>query len=140
MTTLKSWNLFIDDLRDVSYISRPDLTFEIARSYEEAVALCEKFECLPSYISFDHDLGWDSCVPFFGSSILAPVEPGSAAKSGYDFALYFVDSVLDGKYKVPKNFSYTIHSSNPSGKVNINSLLTNFLNHVNRNKDLFSVA
>lgn len=138
MTTSNSWNLFIDDLRDVSYISRPDLKFEVARSYEEAVELCKKFRSLPSFISFDHDLGWDSCVPFFGSSILAPVEPGSAAKSGYDFAIYFVESVLDGKYKVPKNFSYAIHSSNPAGAININSLMTNFLNHANRNKDLFS--
>jgi len=96
--------LFIDDIREPV-----DNTFDIVRSYDDAIAYMQSFGC-PREISFDHDLG------------------EAIAKTGFDVAKWMVDRDLDtnGKF-IPAGFEYYVHSANPVGAANIKGLLDNYL-------------
>lgn len=106
-----SWNMFLDDLREVSYTRRfrdlleyPVDSFVVARSYDEAVSLCKARGC-PSVITFDHDLG---------------LESDGSEKTGYDLAKWLVEMDLDAEGKfIPEDFYAHVHSSNPVGAANI---------------------
>ncbi|MGH2308113.1 cyclic-phosphate processing receiver domain-containing protein [Aliarcobacter sp. ERUVET-8] len=100
--------LYLDDVRDL-----PDESFDLARSYEEAV-LFVKENGIPPFISFDHDLGVD--------------ENEKLLPTGFDFAKWLVEMDMDNIYKFPENFSFHVHSANPVGKGNIESYLNNYLN------------
>lgn len=84
----------------------------IVRSFEEAINFVEE-NGIPTFISFDHDLGCD--------------EMGNILKSGYDFAKWLVDMDIKNVHKFPDNFTFNIHSANPIGKNNIKSILNNYL-------------
>lgn len=119
-----SWNLFLDDIRDPSYINS-DKIFVIARSFDEAVSLILEHGC-PSFISFDHDLGWDQLKP--GDHVLITELPKDE-KSGYDLVKWMIEADLDDTIKIPENFSFSVHSANPVGAENIRNLLSNYIKH-----------
>ena len=107
--------MYLDDIRE------PKDSYDvIVRSYEEAVMFVQK-NGIPSYISFDHDLGCE--------------DTGEILKSGYDFAKWLVDMDIENIYKFPDNFSFNIHSANPIGRNNINSILNNYLKFKVRYKE-----
>lgn len=102
-----TWNLFIDDERDPPNDGRE---WVIARSGREVMNYFLNLG-MPSYISFDHDLGRDE-------------------GTGYDIAKLLVD--IDMKtphdvYKFPADFDFYVHSQNPIGKANIEAYLNNYL-------------
>ncbi|WP_152057095.1 cyclic-phosphate processing receiver domain-containing protein [Aliarcobacter butzleri] len=99
--------MFLDDIR----VPKNDYDV-IVRSFEEAVNFVKE-NGIPTFISFDHDLGCD--------------EMGNILKSGYDFAKWLVDMDIENIYKFPNNFTFDIHSANPIGKNNIKSILNNYL-------------
>ncbi len=99
--------LYLDDIR-----TPQDDSFEIVRSYDEAVAYVKEHG-IPHYISFDHDLGVDA--------------HHKVLPSGYDFARWLVEMDMDGVYSIPVDFSFYVHSANPIGKANIESYLNNYL-------------
>ena len=102
-----SYSMYLDDIRE------PKNNFDvIVRSYENAVDYILK-NGIPKYISFDHDLGLD--------------ENGNIAKSGHDLAKWLVEISLDGILKFPDDFDFNVHSANPIGKNNIESILNNYL-------------
>lgn len=99
--------MFLDDIRE------PKNNYDvIVRNYDEAINFVKQ-KGIPSFISFDHDLGCD--------------EKGKVLKSGYDFAKWLVDMDIENIYKFPNNFSFEVHSANPIGRNNINSILNNYL-------------
>ena len=99
--------MFLDDIRE------PKNNYDvIVRSFEEAINFVKE-NGIPTYISFDHDLGCD--------------EIGNILKSGYDFAKWLVDMDIENIHKFPNNFTFDIHSANPIGKNNIKSILNNYL-------------
>ena len=100
--------LYLDDVRDL-----PDESFDLARSYDEAVNYVKQHG-IPTFISFDHDLGVD--------------ENEKLLPTGFDFAKSLVQMDMDNIYKVPENFSFNVHSANPVGKANIEGYLKNYLN------------
>ncbi len=100
--------LYLDDIRHPKYVNE----YIIVRSYDEAVAFVEEYG-IPKIISFDHDLGMDK-----DENILP---------SGYDFAKWLVEMDMEGKYKIPKEFRFNVHSANPVGKKSIESYLNNYL-------------
>ena len=99
--------MFLDDIR----VPKNDYDV-IVRSFEEAINFVNE-NGIPTFISFDHDLGCD--------------EIGNILKSGYDFAKWLVDMDIENIYKFPNNFTFDIHSANPIGKNNIKSILNNYL-------------
>ena len=99
--------MFLDDIRD------PKNDYDvIVRSFEEAINFVKE-NGIPTFISFDHDLGCD--------------EMCNILKSGYDFAKWLVDMDIENIYKFPDNFNFDIHSANPIGKNNIKAILNNYL-------------
>ena len=98
--------LYLDDIRIPK-----DSSFEIVRSYKEAVAFVKE-RGAPDYISFDHDLG---------------IEPGVIEKTGYDFAKWLVEADMNKEIDIPIHFRFNVHSANPIGAKNIESYLKNYL-------------
>ena len=99
--------IFIDDLRPL-----PDDSYILLRSYDEAVNYVKQ-NGIPSFISFDHDLGID--------------ENDNLLPSGYDFAKWLVEMDMENLYTFPDDFSFYVHSANPVGKANIETYLNNYL-------------
>lgn len=99
------YRLFVDDER---YPAQED--WIIARSCEEAIAYVRELG-MPTHVAFDHDLG--------------------GALSGYDLALFLTNHALDGN-PFPDDFSYSIHSMNPIGRMNIQGLMNSFLREYNK--------
>jgi len=99
--------MYLDDIR----IPVEKFDF-IVRSYDEAILVIKKYG-VPTFISFDHDLGID--------------DNEELLKSGFDLVKWLIESDLNGSYKLPSNFTYKVHSQNPVGKQNIISLLEAYL-------------
>jgi len=102
-----TWNLFIDNER---YPPSDGREWVIARSGQEVL---NEFldRGMPSYISFDYDLGENS-------------------GTGYDIAKILIDIDMGtpiDMYRFPKNFSFYVHSQNLIGKTNIERLLNRYL-------------
>ena len=104
---MMSYNLFIDDLREVSYISNivspfVESDWKVCRTSSDAIS-CVIEHGIPEFISFDHDLGEEDTVMVFLKkwTVLFPLN------------------------KFP---DYYIHSSNPVGKENIESFVRSFNN------------
>ncbi len=99
--------MFLDDIR----VPKNDYDV-VVRSFEEAINFVKE-NGIPSFISFDHDLGCD--------------QMGNILQSGYDFAKWLVDMDIEDIHKFPENFTYDIHSANIIGRNNIKSILNNYL-------------
>lgn len=95
------YKLYLDDLRD----PRTPGPWLCARSFKAAVDIVLD-KGLPTYCSFDHDLGEDA--------------------SGYDFAKWMVEYELDGLGRFPDDFEFNVHSANPVGVEAINQYLNNY--------------
>lgn len=119
-----TWNLFIDDerlLSDVKWAAYQirekyrDEQWVIARNIDEVIELIHE-KGMPSFISFDHDLG-------------------DKTATGYDIAKLLIDWDIDEYYSFPDNFNFYVHSLNPIGKANIENLLKGYFNAKNRAND-----
>ncbi len=92
-----NWKLFLDDER-----YPVDNTWVIARNVDDAIWYVTNYG-MPSFISFDHDLG-----PF--------------KQSGMDLAKWLVGYIMDNDVNID-NFEFYVHSQNPVGAENIRSLM-----------------
>lgn len=104
-----SWILFIDDLRDPSYVGLTGSILErtiVARSSAEARHAVIK-NGAPAEIHFDHDLGGDDTAMNFVNWLIK-----------YDMVNDLINK---------SNFVYRVHSSNPVGKANIEGKLEHYL-------------
>lgn len=114
--------LFLDDERKPSAVTWISIggvghmaaDWQIVRSMDEAINWVRKYG-FPDVISFDHDLGEAHYSGNFADG-----------KTGYDFAKWLIEFDLDTK-TMPVGFSFTVHSLNPVGKVNIENLLNNYI-------------
>jgi hypothetical protein len=101
------WKLYLDDIR-----TPKDPTYVIARTVDDAQYLV--LSCgVPSFISFDHDLGVD--------------DMDNLLPTGYDLAKWLVEMDMDGSLQIPENFAFSVHSQNPVGAENIRCYLSNYL-------------
>ena len=112
-----TWNLFIDDERsphevfwaDSGTLARyHEQDWEIARSMVQVAAAINRHGKMPSFISFDHDLG-------------------EFSKTGYDIAKWLCELDMQQQYRFSKDFNYYVHSQNPIGKQNIESYINNYM-------------
>lgn len=117
-----TWALFLDDYRwpeDTKAGVRND--WMIARNYQDAVNLVTEYGP-PIFISFDHDLADEH----YGMSAK---ELETAEKTGYSFAKWFCDHVIDNNLELSPEFTYYVHSMNPVGAENIRKYMDNFIRH-----------
>lgn len=90
-TFQNSYKLFLDDLRDLEYIHPEDPSeWIVVRSSSEAIKYI-RYNGLPTFIAFDHDLGTDDTAKIFAKAMIK---------------MYPYGPVPD----------YSIHSSNPPGR------------------------
>jgi hypothetical protein len=112
-----SYYLFLDDERlpqDVTWEPiRRDSQYTIVRSFNEFV-LCIASYGVPSYVTFDHDLGDEH----YGHGLNDDEIPYDkyVKKTGYDCAKWLVNYCIDNNLKFP---DYNVHSMNPVGFENI---------------------
>ncbi len=128
-----TWKLFLDD--DCDNARNPSITVEnpewrtrmnlpptppdvgipgewvLARDFDEAVRTMSA-QGLPSFVSFDHDLG--------------------DGKDGISVAHWMIESDMDGN-RIPEGFAFEVHSGNPVGRENIRRLLENYLSFRTQN-------
>ena len=106
----------MDDVRFVNmvYPNLKDGDFIIARDYFSFVAII-KNKGLPDYISFDNDLGLD--------------KEGNVALDGYACAKWLV---YESGINII-NLKFYVHSANPVAKVQIESLLNNYIKFIKKN-------
>lgn len=111
------WILFLDDIRfpvDAKQAFNVDETVIIARTMDDAVWYIHRYG-IPCQIHFDHDLADEH----YGSD--------TGEKTGYTFAKWFCDYVMDNDIELPDNFQYFVHSMNPVGAENIRKYMDNFI-------------
>lgn len=101
----KPWKLFLDDERDPIGDD-----WVICRNIYEVFDECI-VRGLPTFVAFDHDLG--SNDPDYNN--------------GYSVAHWIINEILNGRWVLPKDFNWYVHSQNPIGAENINTLLNNFM-------------
>ena len=106
------YRLFLDDER---LPAKKDTDMVVARSVSQACDCIATRGC-PVFISFDHDLGDES------------------NGTGYSFARWLVEQDLNAKGGFfPEGFSFTVHSQNPVGAVNIKAFLEGYLEFKSKN-------
>ena len=100
-----TYKLFIDDER-----FPVDPHWFVARTSEEAKIAVSTYG-MPSFISFDHDLG--------------------DVDTSMRFLHFLRDRLIDSDpgFEFPADFEYTIHSQNPIGAANIDGLMRNLIRH-----------
>ena len=99
-----TWNLFLDDER---FPPNDGREWVIARNHDEVVHLIANvYGTIPSYVSFDHDLG--------GEDI------------SVKFIWWMIDAYLDERI-TSFTTQYYVHSQNPIGAANIRSLMDGFI-------------
>ena len=110
------YKMFLDDVRDVSYVDMDPTDWVTVRSFDEAIEVIRE-RGAPSVISFDHDLG--DYVP-----------------TGYDLVkeLTIMDMDEDDDFEFPEDFKFSVHSMNPVGADNIRALMKNYLAFKRNNK------
>jgi hypothetical protein len=138
---MKMVNLFLDDIRmpcDVAgYISNVLLKgfycnteFVIVRNYDEFVEFILK-SGVPDFISFDHDLADEHYSPemYSGPEVYNKNYEIFKEKTGFDCAKFLVEYCMDNDTTLPR---FLVHSMNPTGKVNIESYLSNYVKFQNK--------
>jgi len=121
--------LFLDDERmprDVTWLLIGGVGYwgadwHIVRSLHEAIEWVRN-NGFPNVISFDHDLG--------GEHYRGNYTDGN---TGYDFAKWLIAHDLDTG-AMPADFSFTVHSLNPIGVINIQTILDNYMKFKERGK------
>jgi hypothetical protein len=119
---MTAWTLFLDDIRfpaDVRHNYGPLRDVVICRTMDDAVWCIEQYG-LPTFISFDHDLADVHYII------------GDGEKTGYTFAKWFCDYIMDHNLRLPAGFGYLVHSMNPVGAENIRKYMENFLKAYDR--------
>lgn len=119
-----NWILFLDDLRfpeDVRYAYGSYKDLVICRSMDDAVWAVKQYG-LPVFVSFDHDLADVHYII------------GDGEKTGFTFAKWFCDYIMDNELELPDGFAFHVHSANPVGAENIRAYMNNFLAHWEEDK------
>lgn len=115
------YNLFLDDERNPNHFLNDVRTWEVVRNYNAFVKIITE-KGLPDFISFDHDLHDEH----YGK----PVDYTKFKhKTGYHCAVWLIEYCMRTNQCLPE---WQVHSLNPIGKLNINSILYHFKN---REKD-----
>lgn len=129
------YHLFLDDERrpkDVTWVRLPLVPWTIVRDHPSFVATITAAGVLPLHISFDHDLGADAYDEANRLAVEARLLTSKPqidysklkTKTGYHCAQWLVDYCIAHDYApLPE---WTVHSMNPIGKENIESLLTSY--------------
>jgi hypothetical protein len=100
-----TYKLFIDDER---YPADDISNWMIVRSSGDAIGAVQN-RGVPSFISFDHDLG--------------------GADTARIFIAWLTNALIDGSATLPGDFHFTVHSQNPVGAEWIRGTMESLIHH-----------
>jgi hypothetical protein len=118
----KKYKIYLDDVR-----TPIDDEWVVARNYEEFVESVQKLglENIDE-MSLDHDLGESAIAEYYANA-----KPNNILnydnileKTGMDCCKFLVDESVKTNIPLPQIY---VHSSNPVGRVNMMSLINNYL-------------
>jgi|SRR5882672_6092505 len=122
-----SYNLFLDDIRQPEQAAHYMPTsmcaiyliekWVVVRNYGQFVR-CIRKKGMPDMISFDHDLAKTHYDPRTWKQGFVYEE-----KTGLDCAKWLIDHCIDKKLTMPLTH---VHSQNPVGRKNIETIIQNF--------------
>ena len=104
------YGIFLDDERNVEKFMKNFSNVDeviVCRNYEDFCAIISE-NGVPSFISFDHDLGQEM--------------------TGYDCAKYVIEYMIDNG---GEPFDFFVHSANPIGAENIKGYLLSAFRFIN---------
>lgn len=121
-----NYNLFLDDERkveDVSWIVYPPCEWIVVRSYQQFVDVIIQ-SGVPQRVSFDHDLADQHYAEYVNSTKTGFFNYNKILeKTGYHACKWLIEHCLEKKIPFPE---YYIHTMNPIGKTNIQSLIDSY--------------
>lgn len=123
-----TYKMFLDDERVPHFLDLKGYAYPyqgqwiIVRSMQAAID-CIKDNGMPFFIAFDHDL---EDAHYDGKE--------GHERTGYEFAKWLWDYVLDNNIVLPDNFDWVVHSMNPTGAENIRRYMANYMQHYKSEK------
>ena len=118
-----TYKMFLDDERVPNFLGLKGYDYPskgnwvIVRSMQAAIDYIME-NGIPFFIAFDHDL---EDAHYDGKE--------GHERTGYEFAKWFWDYVLDNNIVLPDDFGWVVHSMNPTGAENIRRYMANYMHH-----------
>ena len=103
--------IFLDDIRDPSYVGWTREESVIVRNYKDFKKTIERNINKVTFISFDHDLG---------------INNDGTESNGMSCAKLLVEMDLDNVIDI-SHLKFQVHSANPVGKANIEGYLNGYI-------------
>ena len=130
--------LYLDDQRTPT-TNPPDgyNPWNIVRNYDEFKQWIDE-NGMPDYVSFDHDLGEEHMQDYFkyqANGIAAINYNDFKEKTGLDCAKYMIQYAIDNNVNLPHLVG--VHSHNPMGAVNIQSLVNSYKKHCGQEENCY---
>jgi hypothetical protein len=131
----QKYNLFLDDVRhpklNCAYMNNKiydELDWVIVKTYDEFVKHVSE-NGLPELVSFDHDLADEHYTNdmYKGVDVYEKHYENFQEKTGKHCAVWMADYCMDNGKSFP---NWIVHSMNPSGKILIESYISNYLKHI----------
>lgn len=122
------YNLFLDDdpgriPNELMWVELPAVEWTIVRSYKQFVETILQ-KGIPKIVSFDHDLADEHYAEFISSSRTGNFRYNDVKeKTGYHACKWLIEYCLEKNVPFPE---YYIHTQNPVGKMNIQSLIDSY--------------
>ena len=140
MEVLKTYNLFLDDIRSLeeahSYtLFAPfiDEHWKIVRNYDQFVSFVkrnfERHKAFPKFVAFDHDLAdehYSNAMFTDPDKYDGYYDNKFVEKTGLECAKWLIGFCMDNGLEFP---DYYVHSMNPVGRQNITSYIENYKKH-----------
>lgn len=137
METLKK-ALYLDDERTPK--DNPPTGYEpwvVVRNYNDFKAWID-LNGMPDYVSLDHDLAEEHMQDYYKyqfNGIAAINYNDFKEKTGMDCARYMIEFAMNNKVSLPRLVG--VHSHNPMGAVNIQSLVNSYKKHCGEEENCY---
>lgn len=130
--------LYLDDQRTpTSDPPKGYAPWNVVRNYDEFKAWIDA-NGMPDYVSFDHDLADEHIQDYFAyqaNGIAAINYNDFKEKTGMDCARYMIEYAMENKVSLPHLVG--VHSHNPLGSLNIQSLVNSYKKHCGEEENCY---
>ena len=128
---------YLDDTRTPTETIPGYKPWDVVRNYNEFTEYILRMG-IPDLISFDHDLGEEHMNDYFSQLLEKGFQQPDYAsykeKTGLDCAGWLIDYCQEHKTSLKK---CSVHSANPVGAANIQSMINGFKKHMDEPQDCY---
>ncbi len=129
-------SLYYDDVRTPVVNAAGCGNWNIVRNHQEFVDYILK-NGIPDLISFDHDISdehYEDYLKYQYNGVNAINYSDFKEKTGLDTAKWLIEHCMDNNLELKQ---CAVHSMNPGGALNIQSLINNYKKHIGQEPDCF---